>query len=370
MTVVFALVLLVHGAIHLMGAAKAFGVAELPELTTPISSAFGLLWLLAAVLFVAAAVCLVVRPRLWWALGACAVMVSMIAISGSWKDAKYGALVNAIAAAGVVAGFLTFGPVSLLAAYESDVQRSLASAPPSRQLVTDADLTHLPAPVQRYLRVAGVVGKPRVSNFKVRIHGRIRSGPAAPWMPLRAEQHSFLHEPARLFYLTGSMRRVPVHGYHRYVGADANMTVKAAAAVPVVNLSGPQMHQGETVTVFNDMCLMAPATLIDPAITWEAVDERHARASYSNGGHTIRALLSFNDAGELTDFVSDDRYQASEDGKTLRQLRWSTPLGNYRQFQSARLASTGEGIWHDPAGKYAYIELEIDSIEYNVATRD
>jgi hypothetical protein len=35
------------------------------------------------------------------------------------------------------------------------------------------------------------------------------------------------------------------------------------------------------------MCLLAPATLIDPAIVWEAVDDRTARASFANAGHTI-----------------------------------------------------------------------------------
>ena len=31
------------------------------------------------------------------------------------------------------------------------------------------------------------------------------------------------------------------------------MNVKAAALVPVVEVSGPEMNQGETVTMFNDI---------------------------------------------------------------------------------------------------------------------
>ena len=38
MTTIFAIVLVVHGVIHLLGFAKAFGLAELPQLTQPISS--------------------------------------------------------------------------------------------------------------------------------------------------------------------------------------------------------------------------------------------------------------------------------------------------------------------------------------------
>ena len=39
-----------HGLIHLMGFAKGFGYADLPQLTQPISRACGLAWLAAALL--------------------------------------------------------------------------------------------------------------------------------------------------------------------------------------------------------------------------------------------------------------------------------------------------------------------------------
>jgi Family of unknown function (DUF6544) len=165
------------------------------------------------------------------------------------------------------------------------------------------------------------------------------------------------------------MFMVPVQGYHRYVGPSATMTVKAAALVPVVEVSGPEMNEGETVTMFNDMCVIAPATLIDPAIVWESVDARAARASFTNAGHTIRAELSFNEAGELTNFWSDDRYQTSPDGKSVKKVRWSTPLTGYRSFGRVRLASGGEARWHDASGDYAYIELTLDDVQYNVGSQ-
>jgi hypothetical protein len=147
------------------------------------------------------------------------------------------------------------------------------------------------------------------------------------------------------------------------------MTVKAAALVPVVDVSGPEMDQGETVTMFNDMCFMAPATLIDLAIVWEPVDGHVARARFTNAGHTIRAELTFNEAGELTNFWSDDRYQTSPDGRSVKKVPWSTPLARYRSFGPVRLASGGEARWHEPGGDYAYIELTLDDVHYNVRSR-
>jgi hypothetical protein len=366
--IAFAILLLVHGSIHLLGAAKAFGWADLSQLTHSISQAQGVLWLASALLFAVTATALFVWPRGWWLIGAGAIAVSMLAIVPSWGDAKVGAAANSIVAIGLVFGFLSQGPSSLRAEYEADVERYVSDATPASP-VTDADLANLPPPVQRYLRVTGVVGQPRVANFRVRMHGRIREGPQRRWMPLRAEQYNAVRPAARLFYLTAAMFAVPVQGYHRYVGSSASMRVKAAALVMVAAAGGPEMTRGETVTLFNDMCVLAPATLIDPAIKWDALDARTTRALFTNAGNTISAELSFNDVGELTDFASEDRYQAQPDGKIMRRLRWSTPVGRYRSFGSVRLPSAGQGRWHDPEGEYAYIELTIDDVQYNVLPR-
>ncbi len=377
MIALFALLLALHGVIHLLGFAKAFGLADLPQLMLPISRAMGVVWLLAAVSFVAAAVSLVVWPRGWWAVGAAAVVLSMVAIVPSWADARFGALADALALAAVVAGFLAIGPVSLRAAYESDVAAGLGRFRDAG-VVTEGDLAPLPPRVQQYLGRVGVVGHARVRNVRARMHGRIRQGPEARWMPIQAEQYNFYDEPSRLFYLTARMFGVPVLGYHRYVGPSASMRIRAAGLVTVAEASGPVMTQGETVTLLNDMCFLAPATLIDPAIRWEPIDALHVRAIFTNAGHTVRAELEFDAAGDLVNFRSSDRAELAGDGKTLKAGRWSTPLGGPRMFEvgpaeagprTVRLASRGEARYERDGVEYAYIELEIDEVAYNLTRR-
>lgn len=369
MTVLFAAFLLVHGLIHLLGVTKAWHLAELPQLSQNISPMLGWLWLAASLLFCAAAVCLVVYPRGWWYVGAFAVVISTIAIVPSWADARFGAVANVVVLGAVIVGFLTHGPASLKAAYQGDVaQMSEQFTLPTA--VSDVDLARLPLPVQRYLRVTGVVGHPRVVNFRVRMHGRIRSGPTSRWMSFTAEQHNAIEPvPARLFYMSATMFGVPFQILHRYVSASASMVVKLAASVPVAEARGVEMTRAETVTLFNDMCIMAPATLIDPLIEWQPVNDMTARATFRNAGHTIHAELSFNEACELTNFSSHDRGRASSDGKTLTQAMWSTPVERYRVFGHSRLASVGAGRWHEAGGEYNYIELELDDVRYNVTAK-
>lgn len=363
--VVFAVVLVVHGLIHLMGFAKAFGFADMPQLAIPISRPLGVVWLAAAVLVLAAAGAYAGGASWFWSVAAAAVLVSQAVIITSWGDARVGTIANVLLAVLALLGMFANGPGSLRARYEQDVKGGLAHAP-APALVTEADLAPLPVAVQRYLRVAGVVGQPRVWNYRVHFRGRIRSGPRSPWMALTAEQTSFADPAARLFFLHAAMSGVPVIVLHRYIGPVATMQAKLLGAFPVVNASGPQMDQGETVTLFNDMCLLAPATLLDPGITWGEAGPDTVRAAFTNAGHTIRAELVFNAAGELVDFVSDDRFAGSPDGKSFTRERWTTPVRRYRDFGAHHLFASAEARWSTASGEYAYIELELLDIEYNI----
>ena len=362
---VLAVLLVVHGLIHLMGFAKAFGLGRTLPLQQPISRPVGLLWLLAAVLFVTSALLLLAAARWWWVPAAPAVLVSQALVFTAWSDAKFGTVANVITLVPLVVSLMEYSESSFRSIYRREVVAGLSRAAAAAQPITPSDLAHLPAPVRRYLEYVGVVGKDRVHGFRARFRGEIRSKPDAGWMPFEADQTSFFDPPARLFLIRSSMAGIPFDALHLYVGPNATMQVKIASLLQIVDARGPEMNQSETVTVFNDMCVLAPATLVDRAIRWEEVDDRTARATYSNAGNTISAVLRFDDEGRLVDFHSDDRYQ-SADGKTYVKYRWSTPLRDYRDFGGHRLARAGEAIWQMPDGPLTYGRFELVELEYNV----
>jgi uncharacterized protein DUF6544 len=347
--------LLLHGLIHLMGFAKAFGLAELPQLTQPISREWGVVWLLACALVVATAALLAAGARPYWIVGAVAVLVSQVLIITAWRDAWAGTAGNVVLALVVVHGLLTEGPWSFHAQYLRDVEAG-RSRPVGTALVTEADLAPLPEPVRRYLRVTRAVGQPRVQNYWIRFTGRIRSAPDARWMPFVAEQQSFADEPTRLFLMRARMFGIPVEAFHRLIAGQATMQVKVAGVVPLADQRGDEMNRAETVTLFNDMCILAPGTLAGPGISWEAADASTARARFTLHGHTITATLFFDSDGRLMNFESDDRSRVSPDG-TLTRLRFATPVRDYRDFGPLHLAGYGEARWRLPEGEFTYGEF-------------
>jgi len=266
----------------------------------------------------------------------------------------------------VALSLLDLRPTSLRSLYESEVQSLLPGvASPAATAVSDAELAPLPAQVQAYLRRAGVVGRPHVRHFHAVWSGRLRSRPNASWMRATVEQHSFYGPPgpARLFFMEATQWGIPFVAFHRYLGNAATMRVRLAGLAELVNASGPLMTQSETVTLFNDMCVLAPATLVDAPIDWQSLDDRRVKATYTNAGHTISAVLSFDEGGDLVGFISQDRYQS--DGKSDKLFPWSTPLGGYRDFGGARLASEGEARWVEPGGEWTYAKFVLERISYN-----
>ena len=368
-------VLAVHGLIHLLGAAKGFGLAAVPQLSTPIGVVAGALWLLAAALVLAAAVLLAVgMPAWWWTVALGAAAVSQIAIASSWHDARAGSIVNLVLLLLAGYGFADEGPTSFHARYRDRVSQALADVDVSLAVLDEPDLTHLPAPLADYIRGSGAIGQPRVVSFRADFHGRIRSGPDAAWMPFTGQQvNTYGPRPQRIFLMDATKGGLPVTVLHVFQDATATMRVKLLSLFTVVDASGPEMDRGETVTVFNDLVVMAPGAIVGAHVTWTAIDPLHVRGEFTDGDQSVSGVLTFDAGHDLVDFVSDDRSAASADGKTFTPQRWSTPLAGHRATPDGhRVLTSGEGVWHAeaPAGSFTYLEFRLDAITYNEGTRE
>jgi hypothetical protein len=266
----------------------------------------------------------------------------------------------------VIVLFLVYKSQGLMRAYNAEIQEHLKHASaPEKDILTEEDLKALPTPVQKYLRLANVVGKEKIRNFRVTFGGEFRTDKSKDWAKMKAQQYSDLTDTTRLYFMQLKVFGLPVSGLHKYADAKAVMLGKVVGLITVIDGKGPEMDEGETVTVFNDMCMLAPSSLIDKRIEWESVDPLTVKATFNNNGIKISALLYFNDRGELINFVSEDRYY-SPSGKTYEKVKWSTPINDYKDFNGIRIASGGEAVWSFPEGDFSYGRINIKEIEYNV----
>lgn len=362
MKTVISILVFLHGAIHLLGYIKAFQFAKVEQLNIPISKPLGVLWLLAFVLFLVAGVMYLLNSSQWSVIAILSVIISTVLILFSWNDAKFGMLPNVII---LLVAIIAFATSNFHNKFISDKNVAFEKSQSSEiPILLESDIKNLPVPVQNYIRLTGCIGKPQVQNFEAVFEGKIRKNEQSEWMTFNCEQQNFIAEPTRLFFMDARMKGLPVAGYHHFKNGKAVMDIRLLSLLKVQFAEGKEMDISETVTFFNDICLLAPATLIDKRIKWIETKANTVECTFSHNEITIHASLIFNQKGELVNFISCDRYAYGENGSMAR-IPWQTPVKAYKSINGYYLPSQAELVYNYPGGDLCYGMFNLKSIQYN-----
>jgi len=227
-------------------------------------------------------------------------------------------------------------------------------------IVTEAGIAGLPEPVQRWLRYAQVVGKPRPSTIRLKMEGEFRLAEDKGWMPFEAEEYYTTDPPG--FVWSVSMEMAPlltITGRDRYVEGTGAIDMRLHGVVPVARKSGGALDQGAMLRYLNEI-MWFPAAALSPYITWQRIDANSAEATMSYDGVTASATFIFDGQGKLVTMTA----QRNNDAKG-QALPWSTPITSYGQFAGVRVPVAGEGIWTYDTGDFSYIRLRITDLEYD-----
>lgn len=352
MKILFLVLILLHAGIHFMGLRK--------------SPQVGWLWVAAGILFLLFAYLYFRDANYAWLPGAVALFISQWLILSDWKEARFGTIINLLL---LLVVMLEFGAFRMQKSFGTLVESRFKNNPTNNsQLISEADMVHLPVIVQKYLSYTNSVGKPRIFNFRAVFTGGMRSNPGDSYMPMKTMQYNFTEEPARFFSFKATKAGMPVSGIHSYETTGAIFKVNLLNWFPIIDAKGDQLKQAETVTVLNDFCFIAPGALIDQRIQWEQVNDTTVIARFTNPRFTVSATLYFTEDGQLINFVSHDRFET--DGKDYKKYPWITPVSDYKEMNGYRLG-TKAGLWYErPDGMFQYGDLELLEVKYNISSLD
>jgi hypothetical protein len=285
----------------------------------------------------------------------------------NWQDAKFGSIANVIV---LVIAIIALAGRHFEGQYNQDVAQSFENASISKdvvseEIVSEKDIENIPVPVQKYLRYVGVLGKPKIETAKAIFKGKMREK-GKDWFAFTSAQYNFFENPTRLFFMKANFKGLPTQGYHRYKDEEASMLIKLLSMFPVVAIKEPEMFKTETVTFFNDMCLFAPAALIDDKIEWQIIDDTSVKATYTNKKATVSAILYFNEKHQLINFVSEDRMDVNSNQK----VPFSTPVTKYGTINGYNLPVAADAVWRFPEADFVYGKFYLLDVQYNLKNLD
>jgi hypothetical protein len=256
-------------------------------------------------------------------------------------------------------------PCTLQARYRSEVAAEIARHPPRPEgLITEPSIEHLPAPVQRFFRSSGFLGKPHTVNARLVWKTMLlRRGPRASWLRLHSEQFASTPEPTRLALMTARLGGiVPFEGRDKYQDGHGQMLIALGKLFVVADSQGRYMDESALVTVLSE-ALFTPSVALQDYIAWTARDDRSASACLRHRGLSVTGVFSFNDADELVRFDTQDRWR---DGKPPLRMPWSANVTSYQRIDGVRLPCELSATWHEPAGDFTYVKGQLESVTFNV----
>jgi hypothetical protein len=218
----------------------------------------------------------------------------------------------------------------------------------------------LPAPIQRYLAYAQVVGKEPVRTVHLKQIGDMRQQPGEKWIPLVAEQYFTTTPHAFLWH--GTMRPFPffwMTGTDRFSGGHGTMRIKLLSMIPMPLARGPKMDQGELQRYLGEI-IWFPTAWLSNDIAWQAIDDHSAQATLHEPGITGSIVLHVNEQGQLT-LVTAQRHMGKEGILTP----WSIQLDEYREVGGMLIPTVFEVTWHPATGDFTWFRGQIIEIEYN-----
>lgn len=366
MKIIFLIIVVLHGLIHVLGFVKAFELAVIKDLTSHISRPFGIVWLMCAVLFILFAIAFASGYTYAWIIGLLAVILSQIVILYFWKDGKFGTIPNLIILLTVI---LSFGSYTFNKMVDSEINEVLSFVKTTQPgIITEEDVMHLPAPVQRWITSTGIIGKPAIRSGYVKQTAFIKMKPdQETWYSANAIQYSVTEPPAFIWKVELDMMPViKIKGRDKFIGGKGEMLIKMNSLINIVNEKGEKLDEG-TIQRFLGELVWFPSLALSPHITWEPIDEFSAQATMHYRGTSGDGTFYFDDEGNFTKFIAM-RYMANE--PDAMKYPWILTVDDYAIFEGIKVPSKVKATWELDHTDWTWLDLQIEDIQYNRSTEE
>lgn len=360
MKYIFAILLIIHGLIHLMGFAFALFNTETNKQVLGISKPVDAIWLMTFICFVVASSQFLLN-RKWFYIAFVAVLLSQMLIITVWQEAKYGTLVNIII---LLASLASFGNYRFQKMVESEANTLLKSnIEKTRQQISSKDLEKLPDIVAKWLKNSGVLERGKANTIYIRQQGQMRTKKDGKWMPFTAEQ--YVNAETSSFVWNTIVEAMPplyLFGRDKLMGGKGEMLIKLAGLIPVVNeKENHKIDSGAMLRYLGEICWI-PFAAIDDNMSWQTIDKTSATATLTIKGESVSGIFKFTESGDFKSFEAERYYGGRVDAK---KEKWVITASKYNIFDGIKSPSVCNVTWKFKEGDFYWLDLNITDIKYD-----
>lgn len=122
--------------------------------------------------------------------------------------------------------------------------------------------------------------------------------------------------------------------------------------IPLFNQKGESMDKSSLVTILAE-CFIIPDVALQNYISWEEIDDTHAKGTITYYGISASGIFTFNEKGEVLSFRTSDRTSVDMTGVS-RNAEWSATYSDYISNNGIRQPRVLTSIWHYSEGDSVY----------------
>ncbi|GAB0147894.1 MULTISPECIES: DUF6544 family protein [unclassified Marichromatium] len=227
------------------------------------------------------------------------------------------------------------------------------------------ELQGLPEPVQAYFHAVLSARQPLVAAAEIAQEGKIDLGRARTrWVPFRARQRVFVARPGWLW--DARLRWLPGLGLFAHQGLLAGVGVaryKLFGLIPLVRSREDEAGARSELSRFFAEAVWYPTRLLpSQGVTWEAIDDRHARATLEDDGVGVEVVFTFDDGGMVRSVRAPARERRV--GGTRIETPWEMRFWEYREHGGMLIPAQYEMAWVLPQGRQVYAQGRVSEARY------
>lgn len=348
-----AIVLVLHGLLHIPGFLKAFGYRELPAIRSEISRTAGVFWLLSFLMMSFSAVLLLGQNAYWWVIAFCGLLCSQTLILRYWSDARYGSIVNVLVTIMVFSGYSGQAWEQRLSEERSMIQHTAKKA----RMIRMDNRRDLPPVIQRWWSVSGAnrISPPSVIRLEQEI--LFRTDPEQEeWTEATALHYMSIPEPGFQWIMGAEMMPlVHLDGRDLYVAQQGLMEIRINN-FPLQKASGHEIALSSLQRYLAEL-VWAPWIAGSHHISWEESDSTFARGVIRDSDLETEGSFYFSPDGNFEQF-SAMRYRSETD----EVQRWVVKAQKHEHFEELLLPSELTVTWESQEGSFTWLRIRIKDI--------